>query len=291
MRVTQSMISKNTLNHISNSYQKLSKINDQISTGKKFTKPSDDPVAAMRALAYRTDLNKVEQFKENINEVQSWVDSTGDSLTQLTNVVQRIRELTVQASNGTYEESQRASIAAEVGQLHKQIENIADTQIGGKYIFGGMETDVAPSMTDYTGTAGLIEVEVFSGIKLPLNVSGAEVFPGLVGEDGVITSLFSKLNDVNATEEEIGSFLKELDTQLDNVLAVQSKVGARQNRVELMQDRLSSQEVIASRILSDNEDADLEKVIIELTLQETVHSAALSAGASIMQPTLLDFLR
>lgn len=283
------MLSNSTLRHITNSYSKLGQLNEQMNTGKKFSKPSDNPVAAMRAMGYRTDLNRIEQYQQNISEVQNWTDSTEDALNQVGLALQKIRELTVQASNGTLEGDQRSYIAAEVSQLKEQISSIADTQIGGKYIFGGTKTNVPPSK-DFSQATGQIEVEVFSGIKLPLNFEGAGLFSDLVGDNGEISKLVNSLN-ANASEEEIGQYLSAIDVQMDNLLSARATIGARQNRVELMDDRLSSQEVFSTRILSDNEDVDLEKVIIDLTSQESVHRAAMSVGARLIQPTLMDFLR
>lgn len=305
MRVTQSMLSNNTLRNLSNTYSKLSKLNEQINTQKKFSKPSDDPVAAMNAMGYRTDLNKVEQYQENISTVENWVDSTGDALNSVNNVLQKIRELTVQASNGTLEEKQRSYIAEEIKQLQNEIISISDTQVGGKYIFGGTKTDTKPS-DNYDNAKGEINIQVFNGITLPLNMEGSTIFDGMVGytqkltnpdgsvteneKEGVIQKLIDTLTS-GGSEEEIGAYLTQIDQQMDKVLGKLSVVGARQNRVELMSDRLSNQEVFSTRILSDNEDVDLERVAIDLTAQESVLRAALSTGASIIQPTLMDFLR
>ncbi|MEH6940751.1 flagellar hook-associated protein FlgL [Bacillus sp. JJ722] len=293
MRVTQSMLSNNTLRHITNSYSRLGTLNDQLITGKKFTKPSDNPVAAMRAMGYRTDLNRIEQYQQNIGEVKSWVDTTDDALNHVVLAMQKVRELTVQASNGTLEESQRSYVATEIEQLKEQISNIGDSQIGGKYIFGGTKTDQKPSENDYAGT-GSIEVEVFNGIKLPVNTEGGDLFPSIVGtstSNGVLSDLIDTLNDETSTSDDINAFLGKLDEQIDNLLKERASIGARQNRVELMEDRLDSQEVFSTRILSDNEDIDLERTIIDLTSQESVHRAAMAAGAKIIQPTLMDFLR
>lgn len=292
MRITQSMLSNNTLRHITNSYSKLGQLNEQMTTGKKFSKPSDNPVAAMKAMGYRTDLNRIEQFQQNISEVQNWTDSTDDALDQVGLALKKIRDLTVQASNGTLEGDQRSYIAAEIDQLKEQIASIGDTQIGGKYIFGGTKTNVRPS-DDFSQAKGQIEVEVFSGIKLPLNFEGADLFMGLVGNettDGEIDKLTAALK-ANASEEEISGFLSTLDEQIDNLLSARATIGARQNRVKLMDDRLSNQEVFSTRILSDNEEVDLERVIIDLISQESVHRSAMSVGARLIQPTLMDFLR
>ncbi|HHY21438.1 MAG TPA: flagellar hook-associated protein 3, partial [Bacilli bacterium] len=81
------------------------------------------------------------------------------------------------------------------------------------------------------------------------------------------------------------------DIHLDSIVAERAELGARVNRVELIEERLGEQEVISKRIMSNNEDIDFEQVIIDLKTQEVVHRSALAAGARIMQPTLLDFLR
>ena len=66
MRVTQSMLSNNMIRNLSNSYGKLGKLQEQMTSQKKFTKPSDDPVSAMMGMNYRTNLNQVQQFSSNI---------------------------------------------------------------------------------------------------------------------------------------------------------------------------------------------------------------------------------
>src|SRR5690625_7129923 len=74
MRITQSMISNNMLRNVSQSYGTLDKYMNQLSTGKKINRPSDDPVIAMRGISYRSELSKVQQYERNIGEVHSWMD-------------------------------------------------------------------------------------------------------------------------------------------------------------------------------------------------------------------------
>jgi flagellar hook-associated protein 3 FlgL len=286
MRVTQSMLSNNMLRNLSNSYSRLGKLQDQISTQKKFTKPSDDPVSAMMGMNYRTDLNRIKQYQRNIGEVKNWIDSTDDALDKAVLALQRIRELTVQASNGTLEGNQREAIAEEIEQLKEHLQNIGDTQVGGKYIFNGTKTNERPSVSGFS--KGTIELEVFSGIKIPVNIDGASLFGNMLSPTGDIQGLITALKN---NDPAIGDFIEKIDANIDKFLAARAHVGAKQNRVELMEDRLSQQEVFSTRILSDNEDIDIEKAIMELTTQESVHRAALSVGSRIIQPTLVDFLR
>lgn len=306
MRITQSMLSNNMMSNIGNNYERLATLQEQIATQKKFSKPSDDPVAAMMGISYRTNLNQVQQYTDNISEATNWLDTSDSALGESISALQRIRELMVQASNGTYEEGQRGNIAEEIGQLKEHLIDIGDTQIGGKYIFNGYDSNKRPSDTmlddgeltysgveeEEAGEPQEIEVEVFTGIKMSINTSG-KVFQDMLKKDeGSIDQVLAVLQpDSEWSEADITKMIEVLDGSITEVLNVQAKVGAKQNRIDLMTDRLSQQEVFAQKILSNNEDVDIEKVIIEFTTQESVHSAALSIGAKLIQPSLLDFLR
>lgn len=290
MRVTQSMLSNNMLRNLSQSYSRLGKYQDQLATGKKITRPSDDPVVAMKGMDYRTNLTEVEQFKRNLSEVYNWIENSDASMDKATQVLQRLRELTVQASNGTYEEGQRESIAEEVKELREHLANIANTQVAGKYIFNGANTSNAPFDKDgkrITTIGGDVNIEVSKGIKLAVNINPDEAFP---------EALFTELSDFEKALRDdnqagINQYLGQLDTRMDNIVAARAELGARNNRVELIEARIDEQEVIANRILSDNEDADIERVITDLKTQESIHRAALGVGSRIIQPTLMDFLR
>lgn len=298
MRVTQSMLTNNMLRNISLSYRKLEKLQDQLATQKKITRPSDDPVVAMLGLGYRTDLNQVEQFTRNIGEVRNWLETTDDALSQGVQVLNRIRELVVQASNDTYEENQREAIAKELRELNEQLKIIAQTKIGDKYLFNGTNTSRSPvqlvegeEVIQFSD--GAINIEIFSGIFIQTNIEGNDLF--VREEDGrttfaLIDSIVNALES-GASGKEIEGYLGEIDGEIDRFLQVQAEVGAKQNRVELMENRLQQQEVTAKKIMSDNEDVHIEEVITELITQESIHRAALAVGARIIQPTLLDFLR
>lgn len=292
MRVTQSMLTNNMLSNLSSSYEKMAKLQEQVSSQKKFSKPSDNPVAAMMGMGYRTNLNQIGQYQSNIAEATNWIDSTDDALTEAVSAMQRIRELTVQGSNGTYEGEQLKNVSEEIKQLKEHLITLGDTQIGGKYIFNGQDTNVRPSsVKDANGNtvygAGDINLEVFSGISLKINTDGSKIFGDALAAGGSIDQTIDALENGG----DVSGTLEGLDATINTFLSMQAQVGARQNRIELMTDRLKQQEVFATEILSKNEDVDIEKAIMDLTTQESVHSAALSIGAKIMQPSLLDFLR
>jgi len=296
MRVTQSMLASNSLKNLSKSYANMGKYQDQLATGKKISRPSDDPVVAIKGMFYRTNLTEVEQYKRNLNEAYTWMENSEAGIEQATQVVQRIRELVVQAKNETNSPDDLKAIGVEIGQLKEDLVGVANTQVAGRYIFNGTQTKNPPIVKDGDGNLDFTKmvtksynVEVSKGVQLKVNTNGSNVF----GEE-----LFRNLEQIEASLlDGEGSFesgdeaLSKLDNHINGILAERSELGARYNRLELVDSRLGDQEVIANRILSDNEDADIEKVITELTIQESIHRASLAVGSRIIQPTLIDFLR
>lgn len=293
MRVTQNMLASNSLKNLSNSYKQMGKYQDQLSTGKKITKPSDDPVVAMKGMFYRSNLSEVEQYKRNLSEAYLWMENSEAGVEHVNEALQRVRELAVQGSNGTLSETDKQAVAEEIDQIKKDIMSVANTQIAGRYIFNGTNTSEAPVLDGGTGAPQATfntkeySIEVSRGVSLQANINPENVF----GQ-----KLFDTLQAVQETLNgngagDINTLITDIDTQMDLLSSERSELGARYNRLEMIEGRIDQQEVMANRILSDNEDADIERVITDLTTQESVHRAALSVGARIIQPTLMDFLR
>ncbi len=292
MRVTQSMLTQNSLRQLSTSYGKMGKLMEQLSTGKKISRPSDDPVVAMKGMYYRTNLTELEQYKRNLSESYAWMENSEAALDHVQSVMHRARELVVQGSNETYSPEDRQAMAKEIEQLKHDFVQVANTQVAGKYIFNGTAID-KPRIADANDPSSVstenspFEVEVSRGIKLQSNINTENVFNKDMMEiwNGLQSAL--ETSDTEALKDLMGRFDKAADT----ISAERSELGARYNRLEMVDNRIGYQEVVATRILSDNEDADIEKVITDLTSQESVHRASLGVGARVIQPSLLDFLR
>ncbi|AKP45834.1 MULTISPECIES: flagellar hook-associated protein FlgL [Bacillus] len=290
MRVTQSMLSNNMLRNLSSSYERLSKYQDQISTGKKVNRPSDDPVVVMKGISYRADLSEVQQYKRNFSEAYNWIENSDAALDNAGQALQRIRELVVEASNDTYDASQRQAISAEIKQLRDHLAEVANTKFGDKYLFNGANTTKKPvdlqngNYPSESQPTEPVEIELSKGIYLPVNVPGEKVF----GEQ-LFSDLKALTDDLDQGKNP-ASYLDQIDQHIDAINNARADLGARQNRLEMMESRVDNQEVIATKVLSDNEDVDYEKAITDLTAQESVHRAALAVGARVLQPTLMDFL-
>lgn len=296
MRVTQGMLSNNMLRNLMNSQNKMDKYFTQLYTGKKISRPSDNPVVAMKGINNRTQVAEIEQYKRNIGETHTWMDNSDAALDKATQAMHRLNELAVQANNGTYDEEEFISIKEEVKQLKEHLVDIANTNVNGKYIFNGTNTNEKPiSMTN--GEIDSIEyntnpilIEVSKGTSIPVNVDGSKVF----GQD-----FFDKLDNFiesldalgNDEVSDIDESIEDINEMMNGIVNTRAELGARMNRMELVENRVKEQEIIATKTMSDNENIDFEEAITNLITQESLHRAALSAGSRIIQPTLIDFLR
>lgn len=288
------------LNNLQRNYREMEKIQQQVASGKKINQPSDDPVTAVRGMFYRSSLNEIDQYKSNASDGLSWMTATDEALDEVTGVLHRVRELTVQGTNGTNSDTDRYAIAAEINQLKEHLGEIANSQISGKYLFAGTDTKVPPFRADpnVPGSAksflnqnqGALELQVGQTNNVQINTPGINVFNNdNVG--GIFKVLDDLVADFEATGGGTGEHLGKLDTQLDNLLKERSELGARMNRMELSLSRIDGLEVSTTQMLSKEEDVDISRVIIDLKAQENVQRAALSIGARIIQPSLVDFLR
>jgi len=299
----------------------MGKLQEQITTGKKVNRPSDDPVVAMKGMGYRMQVDKVAQYQRNLGEVHNYLDSSDDALDNVGSALLRVQELTIDAANDTKTQSDREKILEELEQLREQIRGLGNTKVGDKYLFSGTKTGsplfgkndaghttiggediplypipdpatdqylpLPPSPSKEPGFGKDIKIEVFDGVELNVNTDGYKLFKDL---DGMMSGLIITMKE-GGSGKQISDHLEKIEGVQNNVLENRADIGARQNRADMMDNRLASQEGAAKKQMSENEDIDYEKAITEMITQESIHRAALSVGARIIQPSLVDFLR
>lgn len=300
------MLSSQLLLNLNRNAQQMNNTQTQLATGRKINKPSDDPVGITYSLRYRAELSSNEQYQKNVDSAVSWLEFNDTVLNQAGNVMQRLRELTVQASTGTNPQSALDSINEEVQQLKEQLVDISNSKLNGKYIFNGETYDIKPydfpsnpdGSFDTTNAAsvvtdkGKVNFIVGESVQLPINVDGNEVF-GTVTEDDnlfvVMNTIMKALSD--GDQKELSNQLDNIDSRMDKMLAIRSEIGAKTNRVDLMMGRLDDLGINLTDLQSKVEDADYAELSIQSKIQENIYNASLSAGAKIISPSLVDFLR
>jgi flagellar hook-associated protein 3 FlgL len=288
--------------NLNNNYTNMDKYQRQLATGRKINLPSDNPAGLVKSLRLRTNLVEGEQYLANINEGINFMETTDAALDNLTAIMQRIRELAVNAANGTNDDSARRAIADEIKELTDQITIVANTSYGSKYIFAGTNVTQQPCQEDsdpdtfkWTGNNEALQLEIGVGVKLTINLTDSSMNNFFVGngtDPGVIDFCRELVNDIEAGNlDAVNAALTTADKFIDNLLTARSTIGAKVNRLELQQSRLDSTQISYTSLLSQNEDADIAEVIMNLKMQESVYRASLAAGARIIQPSLVDFLR
>ncbi|MDQ0659998.1 flagellar hook-associated protein FlgL [Paenibacillus sp. W2I17] len=306
MRITNNMLSSQLILNLNRNAQQMNNTQTQLATGRKINKPSDDPVGITYSLRYRAELSSNEQYQKNVDSTISWLDFNDTVMDQAGSVVERLRELTVQAGTGTNPQAALDSINEEVMQLKAQLVDIANSTLNGKYVFNGETYDVKPydfpvsadGSFDTTNAAsvvtdsGKINFIVGESIQLPINVTGNEVFGDSTEADNLFV-IFNTISQALASgdQKEVSNQLANIDTRTNKMLAIRAEIGAKTNRVELMQGRLSDLEVNLTDLQAKVEDADYAELSIKSKIQENIYNASLSAGAKIISQSLVDFLR
>lgn len=301
MRVTTLMSSRAAIRDLNDGLGRLSRLQNQLSSGKQITRPSDDPYGATRALSLRGELGGLDQYQRNVADGTGWLNTADTALGQMSDVLNRVRELLVQGANDTAGPAERAAMADEIDQLTESIKQEANVQYGGRYVFSGTATDTAPyalgGADTYAGDAGTITRMIGPGVEIPIN-NGIRTLLG-DGQGARDDLLLNTLRDISthlrgSTTADAnalrGTDLQRLDASVDVLNSVRADVGARTNRLAVADARLSGLAVNTTRLLSDVEDADMAGTMTQYLTQQAAYTAALKASANIVQSSLLDFL-
>jgi flagellin-like hook-associated protein FlgL len=184
-RITQGTMFNRAVADVQRGLQRTSLLQQQIASGRRVQRPSDDPVAMLQITPLRGDIARLEQMRDNTFMARETLDLSASSLEDASEIMQRARELTMQASNGTLSSSDRASIAAELDQLLGQLLGVANSKRGDRHLFGGTDDGSQPfelverdgrTTVFYRGNRETLAIDVAPGVQTSLNVPGEDVF-------------------------------------------------------------------------------------------------------------------
>lgn len=290
MRVTHKMMVEALQENLSKNFERLSRTHEEISTGKRLRRPSDDPPATGQALLVRASIQLNDQYLRTISLSRTWLETSEGALSSLSDIMARAKELAVQGANATLGATDRAAIADEVNQLVGAALAAANANTGGAFLFAGHKTTTTPfsltgSTLTYSGDTGQMTREIGQSLSLSVNVTGDRIVSVL---EGLIT-----LRDAlqTGTPTEVRTAISDIDDGVDKVLELRAESGSKVNRFEFTEQRLEDTQVTLKALLSETEDVDFTEAISRFTLEESVYKASLSAGGKAIQPSLLDFLR
>ncbi len=296
MRVTQRMMADNLQRNIGYNAENLASLQDQLSSGKRLRKLSDDPQALSRALALRAVSDQNLQYVRNIESARGWMAATGGALDRLSSVLIRARDLALRGATGSLGDEERKALGRQVDALLGEALQAVNSTYEGKYLFAGYRITAAPFAADGSftqapgGPAGDMKREIRPGVEIVVNVRANFVVDGQMPLQRTLTAL-NGLRDQLSTGGDSSAYLSELAGCLDGVVAMQGTMGVRMSQLDVNEEALNDEQVDVTVMLSRVQDADAAETISKLMAQETVYRAALSAGARALQSSLLDFLR
>jgi flagellar hook-associated protein 3 FlgL len=289
------MMQEANLRGIEGNQERLSQLQNQITTGTRISKPSDDPIGAARSLSLQTSIDQTGQYLTNIDHASSWLNTTESALNTVTDLLQRARELAVQGTSGTLDAQGRSAINSEVQQLQQQALTLSQTKYGASYVFAGtrsdqpgyvqaMPTTLVPAA--YQGNDNQVIREISPGVQMAVNADSRATFnPVFDALNQLQTGLAA--NSTSGIQTSVGA----LDTALNAVLTTRAQVGAKVNRLEGLTQRLNNVKVNVAGLLSQVKDTDMAAAITNFSMAQNVYQASLKAGAQALQPSLLDYLK
>jgi len=301
MRITNNVVTRNFINNMSKDLSQVTKAQEQLSSGKVISKPSDNPTLASKIMNLDNSIKENEQYSKTIDSSMNWINTADGSLSNAEDTLQRIRELVVSGANGTLTDSDRAASAEEVSTLSQQLADELNTKFDGRYIFGGQKTTEAPfvvnnGVLEYKGDSNNISREIAANVTVAIPSDGGQLTNttgtsstdnGNLGKllSSIVTAL--KNGDTGALS---GSILGDLDIHIGNVVNFRSKMGAVYNRLDAAGQRNATENTSMTELLSNSEDIDVAAKTVEYNSMSTVYQSCLSAGAKLLKTSLLDYL-
>lgn len=293
MRVTNNMLRQVALSDMTRMQSELTRLTQQVVSGKKVDRPSDDPVSTSSILGSSSSIRAVQQYQRNLASADTRLRVEESVLDQITDTVQRARELSVSQATATASADSRLTVQKEVDELREFVRSLGNTRLGDAYLFGGEWAQSQP-FPDLTGPdplrppTGEFQIEVGANQKAYTNHSGQAIFvdTGLMAElEALSTALGS--NDFDGIRQAT-SRLDAVDSEIQTLVG---DVGARSRRIEVASANLEALELNLRTFRSDLQDVEMEEAITELVSRQTSFEAALAANARLFSTSLNDYLR
>ena len=300
MRVTSFTIFNQVTRALQQRLRDMSVYSDRLTSGLKINKPSDDVSGISNVLDYRINLNEIEQYKKNVDDVLSHLEYTDTIMNSVYNQISAAKERAVQASNGSLTPEDRASVAVEVENIRDEVIRLSQSTFRGRYIFSGHKTDTMPFDASfvYQGNSGEINVLIDRNSTLAVNIPGDEAFSvsGTTFMETLDDLTYALENNIVDQDDPPGpagirQALTSLEEIIDQISNVRANVGARMKRLEEQKISLDDRSLAVNTLLSNTQDTDIAETVSELTKIQFALESLRASGSKVISQSLLDFLK
>jgi len=308
MRVTQAGFYNQATLQMGKQQAKVFETQEQLASGKKILRPSDDPAlaSAINNLKSQMDINK--RYLTNLERMDDTLKMQEASVSSSIDVVARIKELSVQAANDTYSASDRKSLAIEVKELISSLADLGNMRgTDGAYLFSGFTQDQAPflesslGVVTYTGTADYQHVMVDEGRSMQLGIPGSDVYGSVQHKDattGEVSSIdfFSTLGNmyqalINNDKTAIRDNLDKVGSVHEHIVVQQANIGSRMKRVETLTNAIEDRDYTYKTLQSSMEDLDYVEAASRLKNQSLALQAGQQTFAQLSGLSLFKYIR
>jgi flagellar hook-associated protein 3 FlgL len=290
MRINAKIIAENIKANLARQSTQLMKTQLKLSTGKRINKPSDDHVGIGKVLEYRTTLQTIDQYRENILDAKTRVQYTEAILGEVNEFIEVAKKI---ATNP--EAADKTAYAQTIANIRQQILGLANSKYGDNYIFSGHLTDTAPfNGTDplymYNGDNGSHKVIMGEGITVDIEADGSQMF--IDGENlfVVLENLETALTADPYDPVAVQNTVEPLYRIADQIELVRSELATDHQRLERTDNYWKNFSNAVETMRQTVEDADITQAAIDMQIQQTAYEVLLATSARVVQPTLVDFL-
>jgi flagellar hook-associated protein 3 FlgL len=308
MRVTQAGFYNQATQQMGKQQAKVFETQEQLASGKKILRPSDDPAlaTAINSLKSKMDINQ--RYLSNLNGMEDTLKMQEISVSGSVDVVSRIKELSVQAANDTYSAADRKSIAIEIKELISSLADLGNMRsIDGAYLFSGYSQDKPPflesslGVVTYTGTTDYQQVMFDEGRSMQIGMPGSDVFGSvqhLNTSTGTTSSvdMFTTLGSiyqalVTNDSDAIRDNLDKISSVHEHLIVQQSNIGSRMKRVETLTHAIEDRDYTYKALQSSMEDLDYVEAASRLKNQSLALQAGQQTFAQLSGLSLFKYIR
>lgn len=267
---------------------------DALSSQKRLREASDDPVGAARSTSLRGESKELDAYRDSVNLAAATLGAEDSVLGQVHDILIRAREIAAGLSGGLVTPEARQTAAEEVTELERGLLSLANTTVAGRYIFGGLAKSGAPfatlddpgfsPATAYTGTTAPFSVRTARDETVRITTSGGDVF------GSSLAALDDLRQTLNAGNEPTAN-LTPLENAAEDIRQERASVGGRLARLQTRTTEIGNAMTTTKKLIGDVEDADLTDTITQLAQLQNALEATLTAGTSLLQTSILDYVR
>ena len=287
------------ITRIQNAQTRVMETTEQISSGYRINRPSDDPVAAAQVMDLLSTQRHLQQYDQSITQARAWSVASESAVSQGMELFQRARVLALQGTNESLGQQSRQAIVAELSSMVDSVKMLGNSKVGNDYIFAGAKSDTPPYLMSstndaYQGDSTLISREISPGSQLNINT----IAQGVFGDDtgGFLKALRGLISDLSSgTQASLqnarSTDIQALDAASNSMANSLSQIGEIQNRLDFHESRMKDTISSNNELLSMLRDTDIAEASAAYSQRQSALAAALKTGQSVVQPSLIDFLR